>query len=115
MTLPIAERVSLEAILSHYCEQVPLRVRDKLRMSFRIEGNVVTLFEQRVSFQDRSRWIDIDVARFHYYKTRDRWVLYWRDSKRRRGWHLYDRIKPNRSIEPLLAEVDKDPTGIFWG
>lgn len=103
-------------IQNHYCEKrVPLHVREKVRLTFRIEGNVVTLFEQRVSFQDRSRWIDIDVARFHYYKTRHQWVLYWRDSKRRQAWHAYDHIKPNRSIEPLLAEVDKDPSGIFWG
>jgi hypothetical protein len=57
----------------------------------------------------------VDIARFHYYKARNQWVLFWRDSKRRQGWHRYDGISPNRSIEPLLAEVDKDPTGIFWG
>jgi len=116
MTLPITERLPLEAILTHYCDKrVPPHVRDKVQLSFRIEGNIVTLFEKRAAFRDPSRWIDIGVARFHYYKNRNQWVLYWRDSKRRQGWHLYDEIKPNRSIEPLLAEVDRDPTGIFWG
>ena len=90
---------------------MPLHVRDKVQMSFRIEGNVVTLFEKRVAFQDRSRWIDIDIARFRYIKVRKEWELYWHDSHSR--WHVYDRIRPNPSIEPLLAEVDQDPTGNF--
>ena len=108
--------MSLEAILAHYCEtRVPLHVRNQVQLSFRMEGHLVTLFEKRVSFQDRSRWIDIDIARFRYYKNRNQWVLFWRDSKRRQGWHRYEDIKAGPSIEPLLAEVDKDPTGIFWG
>ena len=86
MTIPVTERMSLEAILANYCEKrVPLHVRDKVRMSFRIEGNIVTLFEKRIAFGDQSRWIDIDVARFHYYQNRNQWVLFWRDSKRHRG------------------------------
>lgn len=114
MTLSTTERVSLEAILAHYCEKrVPSHVRDKVQMSFRIEGNIVTLFEKRVYFQDHSRWIEHPVARFRYVKVRNKWELYWLDRNSR--WHLYDNVRPNRSIEPLLAEVDKDPTGIFWG
>jgi hypothetical protein len=29
-------------------------------------------------------------------------------------WHLYDFIEPG-SITELLAEIDADPTVIFWG
>ena len=114
MALPVTEKLSLEAILAHYCEKrVPLHVRDRVQLHFRIEGHIVTLFEKRPSVRDRTRWIEGYVARFRYVKSRDQWELYWRDSHSR--WHLYDRIAPTRSIEPLLAEVDRDPTGIFWG
>ncbi|MGH3610881.1 MAG: DUF3024 domain-containing protein [Pseudonocardiaceae bacterium] len=41
------------------------------------------------------------------------WSLYWRDGNLR--FHAYDRVAPTASIEELLAEVDRDPTAIFWG
>jgi len=114
MTLPAAERLSLEAILAHYCEKkMPLRVRHQVLLQFRIEGNIVTLFEKRVSFRDRSKWIEEPVARFKHVKIRNQWELYWLDRNSR--WHFYPRVRLNRSIEPLLAEVDYDPTHIFWG
>jgi hypothetical protein len=116
MPLPVAERLSLEAILAHYCEKrVPLHVRDRVQMSFRIEGNAVTLFEKRPRYDNRSIWLEIDIAKFRYVVDRKQWVLFWGDSRRRKGWHRYEEIRPSRSIEPLLAEVDQDPTHIFWG
>jgi hypothetical protein len=42
-----------------------------------------------------------------------RWSLYWRDRNLR--FHAYDLVSPTASIEELLAEVDRDPTAIFWG
>jgi hypothetical protein len=38
--------------------------------------------------------------------------LYWRDSNLR--FHAHHGIGPS-SINDLLAEIDRDPTGIFWG
>jgi hypothetical protein len=29
--------------------------------------------------------------------------------------YLYDLIEPAPELSPLLAEVDRDPTHIFWG
>jgi hypothetical protein len=31
------------------------------------------------------------------------------------AYRAYDRIRPSASINDLLAEIDHDPTGIFWG
>jgi len=39
--------------------------------------------------------------------------VYWRDRNLR--FHAYDRIRPSASINDLLTELDRDPTGIFWG
>ena len=30
-------------------------------------------------------------------------------------WHPYDDCSPSSSFSRLLDEVDRDPTGIFWG
>jgi hypothetical protein len=39
--------------------------------------------------------------------------LYWRDRNLR--FHLYDLVTPSPHVEDLLAEIDRDSTGIFWG
>jgi len=30
-------------------------------------------------------------------------------------FHIYDLLSPSRRVEDLLAEIDRDPTCIFWG
>jgi len=47
------------------------------------------------------------------FKSHGVWMLYWRDRNLR--WHRYDRIGPSPHIDPLLAEIEADPTSIFWG
>lgn len=39
--------------------------------------------------------------------------LVWRD--RNLKFHRYDLLDPTPRIEELLAELDADPTAIFWG
>lgn len=53
------------------------------------------------------------IAQFRYDVGSDRWTLYWPDRNSR--WHLDDNVDPSPDIATLLAEVDRDPTGIYWG
>ena len=41
------------------------------------------------------------------------WTLYCSDSSDR--WWLYDDADPVPEVGPLLAAIDEDVTGIFWG
>jgi uncharacterized protein YjlB len=53
------------------------------------------------------------IARLRHVAARGVWELYWRD--RNLNWHHYDRTAPAAHVEPLLAEIQADPTAIFWG
>ena len=46
-------------------------------------------------------------------ESRKEWAIYWRDRNLKHD--LYDLVEPTPSVEPLLAEIDADPTYIFWG
>ena len=114
MAFSMIERRAIEALLVAYCEKrVPPEVRDKVRVLFRIKGESVTLLESRPSFVDRTHWIDTVVAQFRRSPKTGNWVLYCAD--RNSKWHLYEYLRPKKTLRPLLAEVDRDPTGIFWG
>ncbi len=60
-----------------------------------------------------AEWTRFPIARLRYAKTDRTWTLYWRDRNLR--FYLYDRTGPTPDINDLLAEIDADPTAIFWG
>ena len=60
-----------------------------------------------------AEWTQFPVARLRYSKSSGLWSLYWRDRNER--FHEYEHIAPTADVDELLAEVDRDPTALFWG
>ena len=113
MALSEHQVAQVRKLLTEYCDRVPQRVRHQLRNDFRIVGSAVELFEVRPRYDRPSEWMEHAVAKFRYVATRQIWELYcqFRDLK----WHHYEPRREAGSFETLLVEVDRDPTGIFWG
>jgi hypothetical protein len=104
------------AIVEQWCrEQIPEDLADELRVECDVTARHITLLECRPPWRENfgPEWTRFPVARLRYTKSRLEWSLYWRD--RHLQFHLYDRVKPTRNIRRLLAEVERDPTAIFWG
>jgi hypothetical protein len=112
-SLPEPVRQQVERDVGSYCEKVPPHVRDKVRNEFEIRGNSVTIFECRPPWREDAgpEWTRVKVAQFRY--EDGNWVLYWSDRNGR--WHTYDLLAPTPELSDVLAEVDRDQTGIFWG
>ena len=112
MPTPLKEAVSRQ--LDEYCRnKIPPEVSHQLRLGYEMRGSSYTLFEERPAFDDPATWVQLPIARFRYNLTRGLWTLYWADSHTR--WHRYDLIGPAKTLGPLIEEVDRDPTHIFWG
>ena len=60
-----------------------------------------------------AEWTSTKLAQLRYDPPSRRWSLYCRYYNER--WWPYNDVQPSASIDPLLAEIDADPTGIFWG
>lgn len=114
MPLPEFTKKLIETKLSEYCiNRIPEHARDKVRLIYKIRGNNVTLFETRPYYRDPSIWTENHVAQFRFDNNKKKWLLYSIDRNDR--WHLYDLIQPSIDFDDLLKELDRDPTGIFWG
>lgn len=114
MPLSEFERERIEKLFGEYCRgKVPPHVRDKIRIEYKIRGSEVKLFDCRPRYDDHSIWTESPVARFKKDEKKNIWLLYCagRNSK----WHLFEPNAENKDIEKLLAEVERDTTGIFWG
>jgi hypothetical protein len=104
------------ARVQRWCrDRVPEHVRDEVRVEADVAERHLTIVECRPSWRPDmgAEWTRFPIARLRYTKTTGVWSLYWRDRNLR--FHAYDLISPTASIEELLAEVDRDPTAIFWG
>lgn len=104
------------ARIRRYCEgRVPTRLRDQIRIELDVRGRSVTIMECRAPWTPEigPEWTRFPIARLRHVQADDVWMLDWRDRNLR--WHVYDRIGPSTHVDPLLAEIEADPTSIFWG
>ena len=104
------------ARVQRWCRaRVPEQVRDQVRVEVDVAERHVTIVECRLPCRADlgAKWTRFPIARLRYTKSTGLWSLYWRDRDLR--FHEYDRAPATVSVEDLLAEVDLDPTAIFWG
>ena len=121
MSLRQAVRASAEAALQAFCERrVPESVRNEVRLEVAFRGNAAATYERRPPYvssftpvRENEDWTRRSIAKFLYDAGTRRWALYAADRHGR--WHVYDGLDPSDRLEDLIAEVDADPTGIFWG
>lgn len=80
-----------------------------------LRGDAITLVERRAPWARNAglEWTASEIAQLRYDEKSGVWSLRWRDSNER--WHSCERVRPSRDVGRLLAEIDADPTGIFWG
>ena len=104
------------SVTEAFCEnRVPDRLRDNVQLKCLRRGNSITISERRPPWRVDlgPDWTEFKVAQLRYDPAEGTWSLYCRDRHER--WFLYDDVGPASSVAPLLAEIDEDPTGIFWG
>lgn len=104
----------VEKKLAAYCQRkIPADLHDEIRIDFKFRGNTVTLFENRPAFGLPEKWVNIPVAQFRYDPDDHLWTLCCADRNSR--WHPDVEIDPVKDFDLLLQEIDRDPTGIYWG
>lgn len=114
MPLPPLVKTLIEKKVGEYCKnKVPAHALHQVNVSYKIRGNSVTIFENRVPWRPEwTEWTSMPIAQIRYDVKTGKWALYCADRNDR--WHEYiDMMLQN--IDKILAEIDKDPTGIFWG
>jgi Protein of unknown function (DUF3024) len=95
--------------------RVPEHARHQVRVECEIAPRHLTIVERRAPWREDfgPEWTNLPIARLRYTATDKAWTLYWRDRNLR--FHIYDLLAPSNRVDDLLTELDRDPTGIFWG
>jgi hypothetical protein len=116
MSLPDDARAAATRQLEQFCrERTPEDSRAQLRLEFAVRGAAITLVERRAPWNPQlgTEWTTQPLAQLRYDAGTAAWALYWRRHTDR--WHRYEGVDAASDIRPLLAEIDADPDGVFWG
>jgi hypothetical protein len=95
--------------------RVPEHARRQVSVECQAAPRHLTIVERRAPWREECgpEWTTFPIARVRYTVADRSWTLYWRDRNLR--FHLYDLVAPSNRVDDLLAEIDRDPTSIFWG
>jgi hypothetical protein len=115
MPLPAAAKNLVEKKLGAFLgKRVPPHLADEIRLSYTFRGNAVTIWENRAPWtSSMTTWTTSAVAQLRYNPKAQTWMLYWRD--RNSKWHEDEGLAPVKNLDLILGELDRDPTGIYWG
>ena len=108
------ELAQIEDVVGGYCKSIsPEHISDQLTITYDIDGHAVTIWENRRCWDDESKWMHLEVARFRYFQSRNEWTLYWmrKDLK----WHIYEPAEGIHSLAGLVDVVREDQHGCFRG
>src|SRR5262245_6289043 len=111
----LVRRSAIRQVEAFCAERVPAQDRDEIRVECALRGNAITIVERRPPRRAEfgPEWSGFKVAQLRYRPETALWSLYWRNRNER--WFVYPDLKPSRDVAPLLAEIDDDPSGTFWG
>lgn len=103
-------------LVRSYCEnKIPKWVRDQIRLDCERTDSTLTITEYRPPWNPEMmgpEWTTMPIAQFTH-QDDGSWSLQCRFSDER--WYEYDPMPTSPDLASLLAEVDSDPTAIFWG
>ena len=104
----------IDGTVGKLCRRLsPREHADQLRVVYEIEGHSVSLFEERPPWDGKGEWTRMGVARFRLFRSRGEWQLYW--MRRDLRWHPYEPDEAATDLASLVAVVEADEYGAFFG
>jgi len=93
--------------------KAPESIRDQLRYEYTIENQDVIIYEIRPRWNKPDEQTRLPCAKLKFVRSQNVWKLYWHRADMK--WHAYDPCKSSRDLAKLIAEIDTDPYGCFFG
>jgi len=73
----------------------------------------VIIYEIRPRWNKPDEQTRLPCAKLKFVRNQNVWKLYWHRADMK--WHAYDPCKSSRDLAELIAEIDTDPHGCFFG
>ncbi len=86
-----------------------------MRLEARIRGDAIVIVERRPPWREDfgPDWTTQKIARLLYDPAATSWSLWWARSNDR--WEKYVPQRAAKNVTTLLATIDNDQSGVFYG
>lgn len=88
-------------------------LKSQLSLEYRIKGHDVTVLERRPHWDGSPGHTEGGVAKLKFNRRTGRWRLLWQRADLK--WHAYEPRSSRGDLSELVAEVEADPYGCFFG
>lgn len=115
MAFTDAERRRHERLVAKYIERrrPPEELRDKIDLSFRIEGQSIVIFTIRPVWLQPDQKHESPAAKAIFVRTKNNWKVFWMRADLK--WHVYPPKPTVKTLGQFLKLVEEDKYCCFWG
>ena len=114
MALTDIEVQRVKKIVGGLCsEKSPDEFKNELRFEYEIEKQNVVMYEVRPAWDNPSEFTRMPMAKLTYVKSENIWKLYWPRASGK--WESYEPKRSSKDLGELVAEINKDTHGCFFG
>ncbi len=104
----------IDRTIGDLCRRLsPPEHASELRVVYEVEGHSVSMYEERPPWDGVGGWTRMGIARFRLVRSRGEWRLYW--MRRDLRWHRYETEEAANDLGALVAVVEADEYGAFFG
>jgi hypothetical protein len=99
-----------------FCDRrIPSELADEVRLEVVATATSLTIVERRAPWGPDigPEWTRSEIASLRLDRRALTWSLHWQRASGR--WTRYPDVAPSSDIATLLAAIDDDPLGVFWG
>ncbi len=100
-----------------WCEdRTPVEHRDKLRVEVVFRGNSADIIDAHAPWHPEmgNEWEHVRAAKITWDPLSGRWALFALD-RNDKLIHYSEEFRVPETLNGVLREIERDPTGIFWG
>jgi hypothetical protein len=104
----------IDKTVGELCRRMsPPQLADQLRVVYDIDGDSVSIWEERPPWRGHGAWTRRGIAKLRNIRSRATWTLYWMRADLK--WHLFEPVAPAKDLDALVKVVDENPYGAFFG
>lgn len=108
------EHARIEKYLDHFCrERLPPHAARTSHYVYRVYDDNVEIVELRPDPRGKHYPTEVPAVLIRRDRIARSWVLQW--MREDLAWHDYRPVRPIRHLEDVLAEIELDPFGCFFG
>ena len=88
-------------------------IREQVDIGYSCDGKAIILFEIRPNWQDVKKKQKFDFAKIRYYKSREKWNLYWMRASGK--WEIYEPFPESTYLDKIIEIIKEDKHACFFG